>query len=237
MNNVLDVIINPTITFDEIFAAIGAFFMTFITDPGVLGLWDGFASAIGVVLPYMPFILLAFYLVVTFFGKKLFSLLRFLTFFVAGYALGVLLLAPQVLAMMPAIPDWAIGVAAGLIAAILSKFLYFITIVVAVGYSVYMAIFQGLIFPEVMSFATGNALISLGFAAVAVILVLVLRKYIEMLATATLGAWGIATLIPTWWNYNELEFLVGQEWLGTLIVTAVIALVGFVVQFKTRSRY
>ena len=232
MQEILGAVINPTFGFAEIFAAIGEFVLNFTVNPSVAALWAYIVSSLFDVLAYVHIAALVFCLVVTFFGKKLFSLLRFLSFMLIGYAVGIVLVSPILIEIMPTLPDWAVGVVVGFISAIVSKFLYFIVIAVSVGYSAYMAFFGG--FP---GFATANPIISLFIAIAAVILVFILRKYIEMIITSALGAWGTAAVVTVWWDYTALDFLVGIEWVGILVAAFIIATLGFIVQFKMRERY
>lgn len=232
MQGIIDSIIHPTVGYEAIFAAIGEFFNAFKSNPGVLGLWNSIVAAIGGALPYVHIITFAFCLLVAFFGKKIFSLLRFLSFLFIGYAVGVVTIAPLFVPIMPTLPDWAVGVVIGFISAIVSKFLYFITIAITSGYAVYLAFYLGF-----LGFATGNVIVSLLLAVGAVVLIFVLRQYIEMIITAALGGWGTALAITVWWDYTKLGFLVGIEWVGILIVAIIVGTLGFIVQFKTRERY
>ena len=232
MQGIINAIINPSVSFDEIFAAITGFLDAFVTNPGVLKLWDTIVSPMGSTLPFVHTLVLALCLAVAFFGKKMFSLLRFLSFLVLGYAVGLVIVAPILIPIMPTLPDWAVGLVIGFISAIVSKFLYFIVIAVAAGYAVYLALFRGL-----LGFASGNIIISLLIAVGAVVLIFQLRKYIEIIITSGLGAWAFAIALTVWWDYTKLGFLDGIEWLGIMIVTLVVGAFGFIVQFRMRERY
>ncbi len=232
MQGILDAIINPTFGFPEIFAAIGEFFVAFSVNPSVNALWSSILTSVGTALPYVHIVTFAFCVIVAFFGKKIFSLLRFLFFLFIGYAVGVVLVSPVLIEIMPTLPDWAVGVIIGFISAIVSKFLYFIAVAAVVGYSAYLAFFGGF-----LGFALGNSIVSLFISICAIVLIFILRKYIEMIITSALGAWGVATALTVWWDYTKLDILVGVEWVGILIVSVIIATLGFIVQFKMRERY
>ena len=220
--------------FAEIGAMINGFIANLFASEHFAPLWEMLWGYIGFITPYIPFILLAFYAVVALFGKKLFSILRFLAFFVVGFALGVYFLSPLILGVLPAIPTWVIGLVVGIVAAVLSKLLYILTIALAAGYSVYLVCYTALI-PFLETLTKGNWMISLGVAAVVILLMFLLLKYVEMLGTAVLGGFGIATVVRGFYDFTTL--LPGMEWLAMLIVTAVIALLGFIVQFRMRERY
>ena len=181
----------------------------------------------------LPAILMVLSLVQVFAGKKLLGLQKFLGCFVVGYALGALLLTP-VVAEWFTVADWIVGLVIGVIAALLCKPIYFLSYVVAAGYSVY-ALCMGDVLPEAVSSFTNNWIVALVAAVVAVVLALIFRKWIEMLGTAALGAWTLflsaeALLASLGWMIGA-EYALWAE-LGTLVVAG---LLGFIVQVKTRS--
>ncbi len=231
-----ETVVNAGFGFEEIIAGIIAFYAAFMADVNVLAIWDVMWVYIEVVMSYVPFILIGLCLVVLFLGKRLFSLLRFLSFFVVGFALGVYFLSPIILPFIPDLPTWVIGIVVGLLAAVLSKLLYFVLLIVVAGYSMYIVIFRGMILPEIMTFATGNMWVSLAFAVGVIVILLLLRKFVEMLGTSLLGAWGIVEGVRMLWDFAYVLFP-GFEWLAVLVATAVIGIIGFIVQFKTRVRY
>ncbi len=213
---------------------------------GVVGLWadicanqhivvlrDCITPYLDMVAAYLPFILLALYAVVAFFGERLFGILRFLSFFATGFILGVYWLSPLVLEIIPTLPTWVIGTVAGIVAAVLSKALYFIALVVVAGYSAYLVSMSGMVLPSI----AGNYIVGIIVMAVAVVLVIVLRKFIARFGTAMLGGFGIATVVRGWYDYTTLSPFVGREWLGVLVATLIVALIGFAVQHKIRERY
>ncbi len=184
----------------------------------------GFMDRISVILPY---VVIALMLVVALFGKKLLSILKFLTFFVVGFALGVYFI-PPLLESIITIPGWVSGLVVGILAAVLYRFVYIILYAVSVCYSVYILV----------EISLGQPLVSLAVAIVAVILAFILKKYIEMLGTAMIAGYVIAlTVKSSIYDYTELAFLDGIEWVGILVITLVIAIPGFLFQFKTRKRY
>ena len=223
-------------SFGDIGTAVRDFFATMLAEEHfgrLLGIMNGYLESVAA---YIPFVLLALYALLVLFGKKLFPLVRFLAFFSVGFALGVYFLSGLVLGMIPTMPTWVIGVVIGIVAGVLSKLLYILAYIAAGAYSVYFVCYTALI-PALEGVTGGNMTTSVVVAGVAVILLLVLRKYVEMLGTAMLGGFGIATVVRTWYDFTTISVFVGREWLGMLAATLVIALVGFVIQFKTRTRY
>ena len=237
LTELFELIKDAAYNFGDIAFLVSEFFNNMMADPHVAVLKDIMWGYISFLEPFLPFILIALYAVLACFGKKIFGILRFLAFFVVGFALGVYLLSPLVLSVIPTLPTWIIGVVVGIIAAVLSKLLYVIALAAAVGYSVYLVCFRGEILSALTSFTAGNYIYSLAVAAVFIVLVFILRKYVEMVGTAMLGGFGIACVVRGFYDYTSLQPFVGIEWLGVLVVTLIFALVGFIVQFRTRSRY
>lgn len=231
--DILDSIQNVAYGFEEIIDYIVLFFTDLLLNDYVLEVLDFIEPA----LPYMPYITLGICLIVAFFGRRLFGLLRFLTFFVLGALIGIYMLGPIILDVMPDLPVWVIGVVTGIVAGVLAKIVYYLAIIAAAGYSAYIVAYTGMI-PGVDSLTQDNWIVSAIIAAVALILVLILVKYIEMLGTAALGGYGVAMVVlNNWWDYTEISVFEDKAWLAILIFAGVVGLLGFAVQIKTRKRY
>lgn len=191
----------------------------------ILSSIEGFMDTISAFIPYIVIVAM---LVVALFGKKLLSILKFLTFFVVGFGLGVYFI-PPLLEDIVNIPGWVSGLVVGILAAVLYRFVYIVLYSVAVCYSVYILV----------EISLGQPIVSLVVALVALILAFILKKYIEMLGTAMIAGYVIAITVSTSiYDYTtELNFLDGIEWVGILVVTLIVAIPGFLFQFKTRKRY
>ena len=224
-------------TVEDFLNGLFGFIGTLSADQHLKTLSESVWAAIGVVVPFLPYIGIALALIVAFAGKRLFSVLRFLAFFSFGFVLGVHFLTPLISVPLPMIPTWVIGLVTGIVAAVLSKLLYFLAYIGVAFYAVYYICLNGTVIPAIAPFTQGNYIVAIVAGAVAVVVVLLLRKFIEMLGTAMLGGWGVASVVLGIWNYTALPVFVGREWLGVLVATLIVALVGFVVQFKTRRRY
>jgi hypothetical protein len=225
-----------TYGFEEIVCIVKNFYNNFWLDFNISELMSGMMWHLRYIEAALPVVFLLLSCVVALAGKRMFGLLRFLAFFAVGGLIGVYTLSPLILGVMPTLPTWVIGIVAGVVAGVLSKILYFIVLVTVSGYSTYIICYRGMI-PGVSAFTKENWIIGLVVAIVAIILVIVLLKYIEMLGTAMLGGFGIATVVRSWYDYTALEMFVGREWLAVLTFTLVIAILGLLVQFKTRKRY
>ena len=182
-------------------------------------------------------VLLVLSLIQVFAGKKLLGFQKFVACFAVGFVYGVVFLAPFIETIV-VIPHWVSGVVVGAIAALLCKPVYFLTYVGAAAYSMYFVCYSGEILPELTVYTAGNMIYCLIAAAVAVVLVLLLRKWIEMLGTSMLGAWCAYLCIDTLaGGLVNIEALAPHIEIVKWVIIGVIALVGFIVQVKTRRKY
>ena len=220
----------------DIFASISTLFNYVFADLNIIAVNEFLRSLVSVAVPYLPIAYMVLSLILALFGKKIFALPRFLAFFFLGFVLGTHLLAPVITPVIPQLPAWVIGVVIATVASVLSKFIYIVLYVVAVGYPTYYLTF--LLVPEdVLTVETGLIFLALGVAVVAIVIMLLLRGFIEMAGTSALGGFIIAESIKVYWDYTALDFFSGIEWVPVLAITLIIALVGFIVQVKTRERY
>lgn len=217
----------------DLFNSVKGFFLGVLESSYLQNLWHAFKDGIAQIDKLLPLILFALCAVVTFFGKRIYPVLRFTLFLVLGFVLGVYLLAPPIVGLLPNLPPVIIGLAAGLVVSVLSKFLYYAAITAAVGYIAYVTCYSG----TGVEMLKGNSVGAIVVAAVLVILVFIMLKYFEMLLTACLGGFGIAAVIKTLFDYTALPAFQGKERIILLIVTLLFAIPGFIVQVKTRKRY
>lgn len=220
--------------FQEIISAIVNFYNNLFADYNISQLVGGMMWHLRIFLPYIPIVLIILYGVVALVGKRIFGFIRCTAFIIAGFLVGIYSLSPLILEVMPFLPTWVIGMVTGIVAGVLSKALYYASLVIIPGYSAYV-----LLVHELGAFGASPSsawVIGLIAAAIAVTAVLLLRRYVEMIGTSMLGGYGIACIIRGWFDYTATLF-VGIEWLGVLIVTLIFAVIGFIVQWKTRERY
>ncbi len=229
-------VIDAGLSFSELISVVSAFVLGVFADPNIVAIKDLIYTTLDPIMLYVPFVFLAIYIIMAIFGKKLFSLIRFIIFFGAGFLLGIHLLAPIILPVFEILPPWLIGVVVGVVAAVLSKFLYYIVFAVAVGYPMYVLSFRTIL-EGVMTVEGGKHWVALLIAAVVVVVAFLLRKYIEMLGTSLLAGWGLAETVRVWWDFTDLEMFGGIEWIGVVAVSALVGIIGFIIQFKTRERY
>ncbi len=229
---IVDPIIKGAYSFAQIWENLLKFLSDMWADVHIQNLWGELWAFISNLGGAIPFVLLGVWLVVTFLGKRIYGFLRFIAFFIAGFALGVYFVSPFVLQWMPVLPTWTIGLVTGVVAAVLSKLLYIILYAAIPGYAVYLLFCGGFILP-----LKDNYIVALLVALVAVVLLFVFRKYVETAGIALLGGYGVACVVRGFYDYTSWDAFVGREWLGVLILTIIVGAVGFFVQYKTRDRY
>lgn len=222
-------------TVTDILVGITTLFTYVFADANIIMVNEYLYSLVEVAVPYLPIGYIVLALILAFFGKRIYALPRFLAFFFVGFLLGTYFLAPIISPIIPQLPAWVIGVVIATIVSVLSKFLYYVIYTVAVAYPVYSLSFS--LIPLDGLTIEGKCWIAFGISVVVTVIALLLRKFIEMAGTAALGGYIVAESIRFYFDYTTLDFLSGIEWVGILVITLVIALIGFIVQVKTRERY
>ena len=231
---------NGSIGFDRIGAEIVRVWGLLTAEGGTIAnFWGTVTGWINTYIPFawiLPTILATLSLLQIFCGRKLLGLQKFLVCLGVGFACGTALIHPLLLQIgISFMPDWVVGLIVGIVAAILARLFYVLAYIIAVGGAGYILCMSGIL-PESISGFVGVWYIALAVAVVLVILALVLRGAIEMLGTAALGGytlylsflsilasfgWGIGESYEIWWTVGFI---------------AVSALLGFIVQFKTRRK-
>ena len=98
-----------------------------------------------------------------------------------------------------------------------------------------MVCYLGMI-PVVSAYTYQNLMFSAVAALVVVIITLILRNHVEMLGTAAVGAYILVRVVDKYY-FDFATVGVASETIVKLAAVAVITLIGFIVQFKTRKRY
>ena len=196
---------------------------------------DMVVGMIGAFIAYLPIVLLVLCVIEVFFGKKLFGIQKFLFCFVIGYVGGVYFIS-DIINNFIVVQDYIVGAVIGVICAILCKLVYWLMYVGAFGYLTYLVCFTGAYLAVVTVYTKGIMMYSAIAAVVVIILALIFRKFIEMLGTSALGAYGIVSIVgKNYFDFSSLGF--ASEEIIKLAVIGVITLIGFIVQVKTRKRY
>lgn len=206
-------------------------------NPDIVPIWNWIMNLIEPIFGVVTVVLLAVALIGVFFGKKALPFYKFVFFFIVGFALGVHLLAP-IIPDVVTIPSWVVGIVLAVVVAVLYKFLYYALYALCFGYSAYILAYYGCFFIKEPVYTPTRAAICVIIAVAVICLAFVLRKYIEMLGTAALGAFMTTKIFISFvYDFTEFPFLAGIEWVGILVVSIILGLLGFIVQFKTRRRY
>lgn len=223
-------------TFDVIWQAIVSFFTDVFNGPDVSAVWNGFLRAVEPVFTIALVCGLVAALVIALFGRKIIGAIKFIAFFALGFLLGAHLLTP-LLPPEVALPGWIVGIVSALILGVLSRFVYIAAYVIIVGYSAYAFTYYGFLLTPEPVYSGTRALVSLGVALALVVLLLIFKKYVEMLGTAVLGSWLAVNALVRIYDFTAWQIFDGIEWLAVLIVTALVSLIAFIFQVKTRRRY
>ena len=176
--------------------------------------------------------LIAVCLFVGLFGRRFSGLVRVSLLFAIGFVASVYWLCPMVAKVAPQIPGYAIGLAAGLFMAVISRLIYNGVYIGAIGFDVYNICFNAMMFESVTALTKGNLPVSIGVASAAVLFALVIRKYLEMLITAAAGGIGIAFCAFKLYNYAEMMHMEAK--MAILVAGAVLALPMFIYQYRNR---
>ena len=223
--------------FNELGESISGIFGDFFAEGGTIKtIWDFVAGFV----PYawiFTLVLTALSVVQILFGKKLLGFQKFVACLAIGFACGTVYVYPLLEGIGWAIiPDWAVGLVVGVVAALLSKLIYFLAYILAAGAGVYF-LCMGDILPEAIASITGQWYIALIAAVVAIVVALLLRKIIETVGIAALGGWTLYLCV-----YSLMAQIMGVVpapefviwWELTFIAIAVV--IGVIIAIKSRQK-
>ena len=199
---------------------------------------DGFIQPVrGFIESLSPFawgaLLCLVALVFTFFGKKLIMIPVLFGSYAVAYAVGSTYIVPTLANFVAGLPlpfdvpveIGFVGIACGVVAAVLCVPCYFALLVLGSGYTVHMVAYP--LVCAILGEGTG-LIVSLGAALAVAVLVIIFRKWVEMGATAIVGAYFFML------GVNEIILL---PFIVNCIIWFSVAVAGAVVQIKTRKRY
>ncbi len=205
------------------------------------------------VFQYLPaIILVAVGLLILLVGKKILPVLKVLFYFIVGFVAAYQLLTPlicQLFSMeVTETISLIVGIVVGIVAVLLFKILTFLLVVGVfgggAGVGAYFLIEN---VPAIKDLVSGVQYLNYIIAGVVGLIVLLiawrLLRFIEMLLTSVAGA-----AIMTYGVVKMYDFCAALDWgtlaLGSftvaysfLAVAGVLALIGFIIQVKTRSYY
>lgn len=202
---------------------------------------------VGMVLPFVGLALCA---ILILFGKKTLPFFKVVVCFVAGFFATEYFLIPllqeklNIGFLQNAIVGYAISAVVAVLCAFLAKFIYILAYAGAFGGGVFAALYLGLVVTKLGSIEIKGNYIIAGVAGVVVaVLAFLLRKFIEKLATAGVGAVGLYLILTR----NILGAATYEKLIGFLpanlqgyvkfVVIGVLTIVGLIVQIKAAHKY
>lgn len=206
--------------------------------PEMVDIWSGFRGSIDPFFGAVPYILIVLALVVAFFGKKIMPVLKFIGCAFVGFFVGLYFIHPLITELI-AIPAWVTGIVISIIAAVLYRFLYVGAYAIGLGYCAYILFYSGFYLRgENVEHTVAKAVVCLAIAVGVVVVAFIFRKYIEMAGTAILGGYLVSYIIRCMiYDYKALDFLQATPWAAAAVITLVIAIPAFIVQYKTRKQF
>ena len=180
--------------------------------------------------------LVALLLGLGFFGQRIFDFVRWALVFIVGFFVGAGWLAPALQLLAPSLSAPIVGVAVGLILAVLSRFIYDIVFVSVIGFDAFNICFNALFFPGLVALTKGNIPLSVGIALVCVFLALTLRKYFEMIITSGIAGIALAFAVKSY-LFDYTAFLPLAPATSAVILGAVVAVVMVIYQYRNRIRF
>lgn len=224
-------------SFKYIWEAIVSLYYDITVNPDISAIWESMMSGIASVYRLVMVLLAVGCVIIAFFGKKMIGFLKFIFFFVVGFALGTHLLTP-VISEAVVIPGWIVGTVVALVSAVLYRFLYIVLYSAVAGYGMYILAYHGFYLQGESVYSGGKAIGCVIAAVIAVAVALIFKKYIEMLGTAALGGWLASWIIANFvYNFTTFPIFGGITWVAILVPAVIISALGAVVQIKTRRRY
>ena len=205
--------------------------------PDIETIWSAFMAFLSPFSVIVPYIVLALCLVLAFFGQKLMPVVKFLAFFIIGFVLGVYYFPPLLEGTIN-LPGWVCGLIMALIVSVLYQFLYIGVFAIAVSYSVYTVCYSGFNFMEITEINVPLVVVCALIAVSALIIGFFFLKYIEMGVTSVVGAYLFTFYFRTMlFDYKSLPAFATAPWVAAFVLTIIIAIPAFIVQFKTRKVY
>ena len=205
--------------------------------PDIMNIWNALMKVLDPIYGAVPYIIIILCLVMSFFGKKLMPVLKFLGCFGVGFICGVYFIGPNLMSIIN-VPPWICGLVLAIIAAVLYRFIYYAAYAVTITYCVYMLCYMGFYMREGAEHTVSKSLVCLAIAIAVTVVGFIFIKYVEMIGTAVLGGYLISFTVRCMiYDYKTIEWLKDTPWVGAAVITLLVAVPAFVFQYKTRQRY
>ena len=211
-------------------------FGTVLADPSIAPTVEFIEEFIEPIGMFIGIALVALLLGLGFFGQRIFGFVRWLLVFIVGFFAGAGFLAPVLQIFAPALKASVVGLAAGLILAVLSRFIYNVVFVAVIGFDAFNICFNALFFPGLVNLTKGNLPISIAVALVLVVIALMLRKYLEMIITSGIAGIAIAFAIKSY-IFDYTTFVSLDSAVTALILGGILAVVMLIYQYRNRIRF
>lgn len=205
-----------------------------MSEPSIAPFFASYQTFVEALGSFYPILLIALSLVVGLFGRRQSGLLRVVLLFAVGFVASVFWVAPVVQDFVT-IPGYAIGLAFGILGAVMSRMIYDFVYIGCIGFDVYNICFNALFLVELTALTQGNMATSVGIAVVATIAALLLRKYLEMIITAGIGGLGIAFFLKQLVDYT-VNFNLDPN-TSVIVVGILLAIPMFIYQYYNRILY
>ncbi len=206
----------------------------FFGNADVAAAWEDLWASIAPYEAYIPLVLIVLGAVTLFMGRRFFGAFKFIACFAVGYVLGAVVVAPMVATVLPTDAS-VVGIAVGVVFGVLSQVIYIVAIGGGSGLLTYMFVSEAAI-AELGQLDDDGMLICIAISVAVAFIAFVVLKYFEMGVTAIVGAYLVSLGIVSG-VFDFTLLFPGSEMLVEIAVIAILAVIGFIVQVKTRKRY
>ena len=184
---------------------------------------EGFFESLGI---FSAVILLLFAFAELIYGKRILDYQIPVVFAIAGFCTGITVLSSLLADTGIRVIPIVVGIVVAVVAAALSRVLFYASYVLGVAYSTYTYFGEELLSGVVK----GNVIIGILIAVLAVALVVIYKEWVTLFATVALGAYCAVVAVESAW-----DMLVGGE-IGTvvsLIIFVTLVALGGAYQLKS----
>lgn len=221
----------------ELWEWITGVFNTALGEPVIYEMRVAISTFFAPISLFITVSLIAMGVIVAFYGKKMMPAIRFLVFALWGFAVGASCI-PQYFEAVLEVPAWLCAIVMAVVHAILYRYVYYAFYTAYIAFLTYVLCYTGFTFAPPEESSVGLAVFSLIIAIIAVLFALKFRSYVEVVGTSVFGGYLVyATVCDRIYDLSKLEFLKDVQFLAPLLIILLVAVPGFILQFKMRKRY
>lgn len=200
-------------------------------------IWLTFLDHLSPLAAIGPYLILLFCLSFAFFGRTLMPTFKFIAVFVLGYIIGVYYLPPAFSTILY-VPDWILGLVVALVLSVFYRFIYSAIVTALIAYLTYTVCYLGFSLGDLSEIHPILVVVCIVIALFSIVIAFYYNRYIEMIASALLGAYLFTYCFRVLlFDYEAWSSESLAPWVAALIITALIAAPAFVVQLKTGRKY